>query len=260
MKQQKLMVLIDEKPSAHDGIATLLRAVPGFHVLAVSATMEEARKQVREIGPDLVLLNLRLESRDCLLLSGALHGQAPRARVIILGLKAVQGDVASFIRAGVSGFVMVDAPFTTFLSTIHSVADGIQVLPVELTRVLFGQLKDLGVTGRPKKALDVGRVTNQKRAATDLIVQGLSNKQIAARLRIALRTAETLVHDGLAKLSGNGRLEVAALAWSGTIPALMPAFSLTGSAPRAWLSSGRAGGSGGETIEAAVQMVLPNAG
>ena len=212
------MVLIDEKPTPREGIATLLRTSPGWHLLAVSATMEEAREQVRETRPDMVLLNLRLESRDSLVLAGALHGEAPGARVIILGLEPVQAGVASFIRAGVSGFVMLDAPLTTLVGTIDSIAQGIKVLPFELTSVLFRQLKALEVTRRPKRTLDCGRVTNQKRAVTDLIVQGLSSKEIAARLRIALHAAESLVHDVLAKLTGNHWLEVAAFSWSAAIP------------------------------------------
>ena len=227
------MVLIDEKPAAREGLATLLRMAPRFHLLAVSATMEEAREQIRETRPDMVLLNLRLESRDSLVLAGALHGEAPGARVIILGLEPVQAGVASFIRAGVSGFVMLDAPLTTLVGTIDSVAQGIKVLPFELTPVLFGQLRAPEVTRRPKRTLDVGRATNQKRAVTDLIVQGLSCKEIAARLRIALRTAESVVHDVLAKLTGNHWLEVAAFSWSGAIPAITGASSRTSSVRRA---------------------------
>ena len=73
------MVLIDQQPLAGKGVAAGLRAQPGFHVLAFSARIEEALQQVRETRPDVVLLNLRLESRDGLTLAGALHANAGNA-------------------------------------------------------------------------------------------------------------------------------------------------------------------------------------
>jgi len=205
------MVLIDDNLVAREGLVALIRARSGIHVLASSAEIEEALQKVREAGPDIVLLNLRREGDDRLALAGALHGEVPESRVIIMGLEPAQEDVASLVRAGVSGFIIADASFDTFLSTIHSVAQGIQVLPLELTGSLFGQLRQ-GVGERPKTTLDVERLTNRDRAVTDLIVQGLSNREIAARLRIALRTVKSYVHKVLSNLAVNRRLEVAAFA------------------------------------------------
>lgn len=106
---------------------------------------------------------------------------------------------------------MANASFDTFLNTIHSVAQGTQVLPSELTRSLFGQLTRHGTRGRAEARQDVKWLSNQERPATDLIVQGLSNKEMAARLRIALPTVKSQVRKVLSKLAINGRLEVAAV-------------------------------------------------
>jgi len=209
------LVLIDDNPSARQGVVALIRAQPGFHVLAASAETEAALQQVRESKPDLVLLNLRREGKDSLTLAGALHGEVPESRVIVMGMVPLQEDVASFVRAGVSGFIMADASFDRFLRTIHSVAQGIQVLPLALTHSLFGQLKRHGGRGRSKRTLDVKRLTKRERAVTDLIVQGLSNKDIAARLQIALHTVKSHVHQVLSKLAVNSRLEVAAFSRNG---------------------------------------------
>lgn len=204
------IVLVDENPSARTGVVSRICALPGFHVLAASAEVEEALRQVRAAKPDLVLLNLQQEGDDSLALAGALHGEAPSSRVILMGLEPQQADVASYLRAGVSGFIMQDASFDTYLDTIHAVADGIQVLPPELTRTLFVQLKQHGVRDRPKRMLNVARLTDREREVADLIVQGCSNKEIAAALDIALHTVKSHVHKVLSKLSVNSRLEVAA--------------------------------------------------
>lgn len=134
------MVLVDDLRSSREGVVALIRAQPGFQVLAASAEIGEALRKVRETRPDVVLLNLRLEGNDSLTLAGALHGGVPESRVVIMGVEPLHTAVTSLVRAGASGFIMAAASFDRFLSTIHSVAQGIQVLPFELTRSLFGQL------------------------------------------------------------------------------------------------------------------------
>jgi DNA-binding NarL/FixJ family response regulator len=128
----------------------------------------------------------------------------------MMGLQTAQKDVSSYLRAGVSGFIMAIASFETFLTTIQAVAGGAQVLPPELTAALFAQLKRHSVQGGPRRVLDVGRLTQREREVADLIVQGCSNKEIAAHLKIAFHTVKSHVHNVLSKLAVNSRLEVAA--------------------------------------------------
>jgi DNA-binding NarL/FixJ family response regulator len=210
------LVLIDDDPLTRDGVVALIRAQAGFQVLFVSADAEAAVQLVRESKPDLVLLNLQRKGDRSLTVAGALHGAVPHSRVIILGLAPLHEDVASLVRAGVSGFVMLDASLETFLATIHSVARGIQVLPFELTGSLFGQLKSGAPRGRGRQLLGVKRLTQRERAVTELIIQGLSNKAIAARLSIALHTVKGHVHRVLSKLALNSRMEVAAFSRKAT--------------------------------------------
>jgi two-component system nitrate/nitrite response regulator NarL len=223
------LVLIDDNRSSYEGAVALIREQPGFHVLIASADIDEALRTVRGTRPDIVLLDLGQGDLDRLTLAGALHGAVPESRLVIMGLRSLQEDVVSLVRAGVSGFIMAGAPFDRFLGTIHLVARGIQVLPVELTASLFGQLNGHGVRGHPKRTLDVKRLTNRERAVTDLIAQGLSNKAIAERLQIALHTVKSHVHKVLSKLAVNSRLEVAAFSQNGAAPAIIPLPSGLGS-------------------------------
>ena len=138
------MVLIDDNPSAREGVVARIRADPGLQVLADSVGIEAALQKVRQTRPDLVLLNLAPNRGDTLTLAGALHDEMPGSRVVVMGLKPLHEDVAGFLRAGVSGFIMADASFEEFLGTIRSVSRGIDVLPPQLTHSLFGQLTGHG--------------------------------------------------------------------------------------------------------------------
>ena len=139
------IVLIDDNPSAREGVLARIRAEPAFHVLADSVGIEEALQRVLQTRPDLVLLNLAPKGGDFLGLAGALHGDVPGSRVVVMGLRSLHEDVAGFLRAGVAGFIMADASFEELLGTLHSVSRGICVLPSKLTHSLFGQLTGHGV-------------------------------------------------------------------------------------------------------------------
>ncbi|MDZ4673213.1 MAG: response regulator transcription factor [Gemmatimonadota bacterium] len=217
------LVLIDDHPPASVGFVSRLRTQAGFHVLAVVTEVEAALQQVREIGPDIVLLNLLQSGHESLTLAGVLRGVSPGSRVIIMGLTAAPTDVAGFLRAGVSGFLMADASFERFCEVVTAVAAGVSVLPRELTHNLFGQIQRHGVQGRPKPFLGFARLTPRERQVADLIVEGTSNREISQHLKIGLPTVKKHVHYLLAKLSINSRLEVAAFArLRGKVPSAPP--------------------------------------
>lgn len=210
MDKRISVVLIDDNLGAREKIVELIRARPGFEVLAVSARVEDAVEVVRETRPDLALLNLRSEGDATVALAGLLRGEVPETRVIVMGLRPAQEDVASLIGAGVSGFVTVDASFGTFLGTLHSVHQGIKVLSAELTASLFDQLNGRGPPWRSIQLRHDARLTLRERVVTELIIRGMSYREIAGRLRIALRTVKSHVRRILAKLAVPHSLEVAA--------------------------------------------------
>ncbi len=204
------LVLIDDNRLLREGLALLMRKQPGFKVLAASADIDVALRAVHESKPTVVLLDFSLENDDALRVTGTVHQDVPEAKVIIMGLSTLQEDVADFITAGASGFIMKDATFEEFLTTIRTVAAGGEVLPPELTASLFSQIATLAVRKRKPKTLDSVGLTERERQVIDLIGEGMSNKEIAARLHIAVHTVKSHVHNVLEKLALRTRLEVAA--------------------------------------------------
>lgn len=204
------LVLVEDNRLLREGIATLIHAQPGFKVLAASADVEEALQKVREAKPDVVLLDFGLENHDSLSLTATIHAEVPQAKVIVMGLLPVQEEVANFVRAGASGFIMKDATFETFFATIRAVASGVEVLPPELTTSLFSQITRNVAGGEKAHILESVRLTQRERQVMDHLSEGLSNKEIAIRMHIAVHTVKSHVHNILEKLALHTRLEVAA--------------------------------------------------
>lgn len=204
------LVLIDDNRLLREGLASLIQAQPGFTVLAASADVDEALQKVREARPDIVLLDFGLEDHDSLSLTATVHGEVPNARIIVMGLHPVQEDVANYVRAGASGFIMKDASFEEFFTTIRAVAAGAEILPPALANSLFSQIVSNVSRSTKAQVLQAVRLTNRERQVISLLGEGLSNKEIATRMHIAVHTVKSHVHNVLEKLALHSRLEVVA--------------------------------------------------
>lgn len=209
------LVLIDDNRLLREGLATMIHTQPGFTVLAASADVDEALQKVREARPDIVLLDFGLEDHDSLSLTATVHGEVPAARVIVMGLLPLEEDVANYVRAGASGFIMKDASFEEFFTTIRAVAGGAEILPPALTNSLFSQIVSNVSRASKAQVLESVRLTNRERQVIALLGEGLSNKEIAIRLHIAVHTVKSHVHNVLDKLALHSRLEVVAFTHSG---------------------------------------------
>ena len=210
MKPPIALVLIDDNRLLREGITAMIHSQPDFKVLVASADVEEAMQRVRDAKPNVVLLDFGLADHDSLALTETVHREVPEARVIVMGLLPIQSEVSDYVRAGASGFIMKDASFEDFFATIRAVAGGAEVLPPALTNSLFNEI--LRNVARAEKAQirEAVQLTNRELQVIDLLGEGLSNKEIAARLIIAVHTVKSHVHNVLEKLALRSRLEVAA--------------------------------------------------
>lgn len=204
------VVLLEDNRLLREGLAAMIRGEPGFVVLAASADVEEAMEKVRSSQADVVLLDVGLEDSDSVELTTRVRAEVPTAKVIVMGLLPSEADIAEFVRAGVSGFVMKDATFNEFFRTIREVFAGAEILPRELTNTLFSQIAQNVTRQRRGPILDSIRLTSRERETINLLAEGLSNKEIATRLNIAIHTVKSHVHNVLDKLALRSRLEVVA--------------------------------------------------
>ncbi|MDQ2931186.1 MAG: response regulator transcription factor [Gemmatimonadota bacterium] len=188
----------------------MIHSEPGFEVLAASADVDEALRKVREATPDVVLIDFGLADHDSLRLTATVHQEVPAARVIVMGLLPLQENVATFVRAGASGFIMKNASFEDFFTTIRKVAAGAEVLPSALTHSLFSQIVRNTAGADRAQLLESVRLTTRELQVIALLGDGLSNKEIGVRLHIAVYTVKSHVHNVLEKLALHSRLEVAA--------------------------------------------------
>jgi len=199
---------VEDNRLLREGLAAMLKEQPDIIVVA-SLNSGEALVRGKRLSPEVVLLDFVLRNSTSLRLVRAILKTHPAARVIMMDLAPVQPSLVEYVHAGVSGFVLKDATFDDFLRTIREVAQGKKVLPSTLTSSLFTEIAAAATRDRKGNPFKLVRMTSREREVVELIAEGLSNKQIAGRLNLAVDTVKSHVHNILEKLALHTRLEIA---------------------------------------------------
>ena len=202
------VAIVDDNRLVREAITAMLDRVPDLRVVGTGVADTAFLDQVK---PDVLLLDVGLVDDDSLGVAAALTKQAPRTKIVVMDLIPMNEDIVQFVNAGVSGFVLKDATFDEFVTTIRSVAAGGKVLPPRMAESLFSQIASTAsaAQGRARVLEDV-RMTRREREVIELIGEGLSNKEIAQRLNIAAHTVKSHVRNVMEKLTLHTRLQIAA--------------------------------------------------
>lgn len=209
--QRTRILLIEDNRLLRERIAAALNDHGDFEVVAV-AEIGDTIESLKRAGtpPDVILLDLGLEKANSLQLMALLQTELPRAQVIAMDILPEHDDIVEFVEAGGAGFILKSASLQEYVTTILAVSRGEKVLPPILTASLFTHIVESALKAAAESPAGAVQLTRRERQIVDLIAQGSSNKEIAARLHIATHTVKSHVHNILEKLDLNSRLQIAA--------------------------------------------------
>jgi two-component system, NarL family, nitrate/nitrite response regulator NarL len=174
-----------------EGLSIHLAREEHIGVVGLASTVEETLGAVRELAPDVLLLDMAMyDSLDSVRLVRAV---APETKVLALTLPEADGAVVACAEAGVAGFVMRDASLADLVDAICSAARGEACMSRRAAATL---LKRVGALAADRASAPAhAELTAREREIVELIQQGLANKAIAARLHVELATVKNHVHN-----------------------------------------------------------------
>jgi two-component system nitrate/nitrite response regulator NarL len=176
----------DDHPVVRRGLQSLLAKQERLMIVGEAADGEEALQKAMALSPDVVLLDISMPRRDGLEVTTMLRKDAPSIKVLILSVHSNKEYIFRIIQAGAHGYVSKEAPPEELLRAIESVYSGETFFSPEIARAALNQLVNSGGKKEP-----FGQLTGREREVLILIAQGQSNKEIASKLGIGVRTIET---------------------------------------------------------------------
>lgn len=197
------VLVVDDHPIVLAGLTALVESDPGLHLVGTARSAAEARAVPAE--PDIALLDLHLPDGDGIGLGAALKERWPRVRVVVFTMHADDGSIIRSLGSGLDGYLLKDSEPDDVLAAIHSAARGTLVLG----RGAQAAVVAAAATVPPPTAL--ARLDARDLEILELLVQGLSTGQVAARLFLAPKTIRNRVSHMLDKLDVATREDAIAL-------------------------------------------------
>ena len=222
------LIIIEDNRLLRDGITAMIKKQPDLKMMAAFGESETTLTKVSDLKPDVLLLDFSLPNQDSFELIKSLKKNCQETKVIIMDIVPLKSDIVTFIKVGVSGFLLKDASTNDFLNTIRLVADGEKVLPPNLTGSLFSQIIHHAVTTEKKSRLiEAVRMTKRERQVIDWVAEGVTNKEIADKLHLSLYTVKSHIHNILQKLAMHSRVQIATYSFtSGKVSDIAETISL----------------------------------
>src|SRR5262249_47097167 len=197
------------------GFRMILDAEDDLDVVGEATDGREAIDQVRELRPDVVLMDIRMPELDGLEASRRIiAGQGDTApKILMLTTFDLDEYVYEALRAGASGFLLKDTPPEQLVAAIHVVAEGEALLAPSITRRVISEFVKGAGPKPPAQFPKLADLTARELEVLKAIARGLSNAEIARELYVSETTVKTHVARILMKLGLRDRVQVVVLAY-----------------------------------------------
>ena len=198
------VLITDDHPLVLDGLSLLLQAYPDFEIVGRCSTGLQTVEAARRLGPDIVLLDLKLPDVDGLDVVRQLHGDNSTAKVVLLTAQINEDQLIEALGLGVRGVVLKEMATKLLVQCLHRVQAGGQWLEKESASRAMTKLVRREAKARELAALLTPREMEIVRA----VAQGRTNKEIGAALFIAEGTVKIHLHNVYEKTKVNRRAEL----------------------------------------------------
>jgi DNA-binding NarL/FixJ family response regulator len=185
-KAKVKILIVDDHPIVRQGLRAVLASRENLEVVGDAADGAEALLKVKALRPDIVLMDVNMPGMDGLTVTEALHEKSPQIKVLVLSMHNQREAVSRIIQAGARGYVLKGAPPAELLHAIESVQAGVPFFSPSVARTA---LNPAASEARERDPLSL--LSNREREVLVQLADGLSNKEVAAKLDVSLRTAET---------------------------------------------------------------------
>jgi DNA-binding NarL/FixJ family response regulator len=208
------VLLVDDDDLMRAGLRSVLSSDETIDVVGEAGDGRDAVECVRRLGPDVVLMDVRMPNLDGIAATREVLAARPEAKVVILTTFEEDDYIFGALRAGASGFLLKRTSPEDLIGGLHTVAAGDSLLSPSVTRRVVERM-----AGQPAPAPDAAasarlqELTPREREVLELVARGLSNSEIATAFVIEESTVKTHVKRILMKLRLRDRVQAVIFAY-----------------------------------------------
>jgi DNA-binding NarL/FixJ family response regulator len=193
------ILLVDDHPVVRAGLASMLSTIPGLAVCGAASTGEEAQQLIDSEQPDVLLLDLRMPGMNGIELLKVIRAKPFPPKPLVLTSYESDEEIYRAIEAGAQGYLLKSTPQAEIVAAIQAVHAGRHYIPPRIAARLAERMVRSALTQRELEILE-------------MVVRGLTNKQIGNALQISENTARNHINSIIRKLDVSGRTEAATAA------------------------------------------------
>ena len=181
------VLLVDDHAIIREGLRSLLEKQPDLEVVADVDDGRRAIELVRELSPDVVIMDVTMPRLGGIEATRQITGEFPAVKVIALSIHSRRPFVADMLQAGAAGYILKECLFDELVEAIHAVNGGARYLSPKITDVIVSDyVKRLS----SDDASPLQSLTGREREVLQLVAEGKSTKEIAMELHVSTKTIE----------------------------------------------------------------------
>lgn len=199
------LLLVDDHEVVRAGLRALLAGIDDMEIVGEAESVAEAIREAARLAPDVILMDLRLPDGSGLDACREILSNAPATRILFLTSYADEQAATSTVLAGAAGYLLKDIGYKALIGAIRDVAAGRPILDPRVTEPVISRVQRAEA------------LSGQERRVLELVVQGKTNKEIAAALELSDKTVKNYLSNAFQKLGIARRAQAAAVLGTGRI-------------------------------------------
>ena len=198
------VAIVEDSKTTREGLETIVNLSPDFRCVCTCSTAEEALKVLPKLEPELVLMDIQLPNLSGVDCVARLKSLLPAVKAIMVTVYEDPDRIFRALRAGASGYLLKRSTPEEVLGAMREIQQGGGAMSGEIARKVIGYFRE-----QTTVKAEVDELTSREREVLELVVHGLSNKEISDRLSVTVDAVRWHLKHIYQKLHVHSRTEAA---------------------------------------------------
>jgi DNA-binding NarL/FixJ family response regulator len=201
------VVLVDDHALFRRGLELVLAEASDIEIVGQAADGDDAVRLVRELTPDVVLMDVRMPRMSGIEAARLIRDTVPGTKVVMLTVSDDEQDLFAAVRAGASGYLLKEVSIDEVAGAVRAVTRGHALVSPSMAAKLLTEFNALAQRADERQRSGAPKLTERELQVLKLVAKGMSNREIANELFIAENTVKNHVRNMLEKLGMHSRME-----------------------------------------------------